>query len=316
VKLMPTKVLLDTDIDIVGDIDDAMCLAYLLAQPGCDLLGITTVSWETDKRAMVASALCKAAGRRVPIFPGAAAPLLVPLPSVESQQPYDVERAILERFDHDETFPRGQAVEFMRQTIRAHPGEVVLLAIGPLTNIGLLFAADPEIPQLLKGLVMMAGVFADRQPGADLREWNARLDPHASAIVYRAAVSMHRSIGLDVTRHVRMDAAELRRRLGGRPPQPLGGMIAAWLATAPSVTFHDPLAAATIFEDRICRFEQGLVEVELASERLQGLTHWTPGGPATGHEVALAVNRDVFFEHYFSTLLGLVKESIPHSPED
>jgi hypothetical protein len=52
---MPIKVLLDTDIDIVGDIDDAICLAYLLAQPAYDLLGITTVSWATDKRAMVAS---------------------------------------------------------------------------------------------------------------------------------------------------------------------------------------------------------------------------------------------------------------------
>src|SRR5215218_11347894 len=154
-----TKVLLDTDIDIVGDIDDVMCLAYLLAQPACELLGITTVSWETDKRAMVASALCKAAGRRVPILPGAETPLLVPLPTLESQQPYDVERSVLAQWDHDELFPRGQAIEFMRQTIRDHPGEVMLLAIGPLTNIALLFAVDPEIPSLLKGLVIMAGAF-------------------------------------------------------------------------------------------------------------------------------------------------------------
>jgi purine nucleosidase len=299
---MLIKVLLDTDIDIVGDIDDAMCLAYLLAQPNCDLLGITTVSWETDKRAMVASALCKAAGRQVPIYPGAATPLLVPLPSVESQQPYDVERAILGRWDHDQTFPRGQAVEFMRRTIRAHPGEVMLLAIGPLTNVALLFAADPEIPRLLKGLVMMAGVFADRPEGADPREWNARLDPHASAIVYRAAVNIHRSVGLDVTCSVRMEAAELHRRLGDRAPQPLGDMIAVWLATAPGITFHDPLAAATLFEDGICRFTPGLVEIELASEPLQGLTHWIPGGPHTPHEVALAVDRDLFFEHYISVL--------------
>jgi inosine-uridine nucleoside N-ribohydrolase len=299
---MPIKVLLDTDIDIVGDIDDAMCLAYLLAQPACELLGITTVSWETGKRAMVASALCKAAGRDVPIYPGAATPLLVPLPSVESQQPYDVEGAILARWEHNELFPRGQAVEFMRQTIRRHPGEVVLLAIGPLTNIALLFATDPEIPQLLKGLVMMAGLFAEREPGADLREWNARLDPQASAIVYRAPVSSHRSVGLDVTRQVRMEAAELRRRLGDRPPQPLGEMVEAWLAKAPGVTFHDPLAAATLFDERICRFKRGLVEVELTSERLQGLTYWTPGGTRAPHQVALGVDRERFFEHYFSNV--------------
>ena len=302
---MPVKVLLDTDIDIVGDIDDAMCLAYLLAHPACELLGITTVSWDTDKRAMVASALCKAAGRNVPIYPGAATPLLVPLPSVESQPPYDVEGAILARWEHDQTFPRGQAVEFMRQTIRRYPGEVVLLAIGPMTNVALLFAADPEISRLLKSLVMMAGVFAERMPGADLREWNARLDPHATAIVYRAAVGLHRSVGLDVTRHVRMDAAELRGRLGAQTPQPLGEMVAAWLDKAPGVTFHDPLAAATLFEDRICRFESGLVEVELAGERLQGLTHWTPGDSHAPHHVALGVDRELFFDHYFSIVAPL-----------
>src|SRR5688500_297959 len=120
---MRTKILLDTDIDIIGDIDDVMCLAYLLAQPACELLGVTTVSWATDRRAMVASALCRAAGRQVPSFPGAETPLLVPLPAVTSRQPYDAGRAILEQWEHDEVFPRGQAIEFMRQTIRDQPGE-------------------------------------------------------------------------------------------------------------------------------------------------------------------------------------------------
>ena len=58
---MPTKVLLDTDIG--SDIDDAVCLAYLLAQPECELLGITTVTGEAEKRARMASALCKVAGK-------------------------------------------------------------------------------------------------------------------------------------------------------------------------------------------------------------------------------------------------------------
>src|SRR5260370_378469 len=66
--------LLDTDIG--GDIDDALCLAYLLAQPACELLGITTVTGEAEKRAMLASALCKVAGKHVPIFPGVEYPLL------------------------------------------------------------------------------------------------------------------------------------------------------------------------------------------------------------------------------------------------
>jgi purine nucleosidase len=299
-EILMTKILLDTDIDIIGDIDDVMCLAYLLAQPTCELLGITTVSWATDKRAMVASALCKAAGRRVPIFPGAETPLLVPLPSVEPRQPYDIERAVLERWDHEEVFPRGQAIEFMRQTIRGQPGEVILLAIGPLTNIALLFAVDPEIPSLLKGLVMMAGVFTSRNSGTGLREWNALLDPHATAMVYRAAVGIHRSIGLDVTQQIKMSADLVRQHLRGNQSQILHNMTEAWLRTSDSITFHDPLAAATIFEPHVCRFEQGVVEVELSSERLRGLTYWTPAASNSRHEVAMQVDSTTFFEHYFS----------------
>ena len=65
---MGIKVLLDTDIG--SDIDDAVCLAYLLANPDCELMGITTVSGEAENRARIASAICKNASRDIPIFPG------------------------------------------------------------------------------------------------------------------------------------------------------------------------------------------------------------------------------------------------------
>jgi inosine-uridine nucleoside N-ribohydrolase len=64
---MPIKVLLDTDIG--SDIDDAICLAYLLANPECKLLGITTVTAEADARASMASAMCKVAGKPIPPLP-------------------------------------------------------------------------------------------------------------------------------------------------------------------------------------------------------------------------------------------------------
>lgn len=297
---MPTKILLDTDIDIVGDIDDAMCLAYLLAQPECDLLGITTVTWDTVQRAMVASAICKAAGRQVPIYPGVSTPLLVPLPSVSGTQPPQVEREVLDRWEHDETFPRGQAVEFMRQTIRAHPGEVVLLAIGPLTNVALLLAADPEIAGLLRGLVLMGGMFTSVVPGTGMREWNALVDPHATAMVYRAPVRWHRSVGLDITCDLHMSAADVRERLGGERPSLLRDMAELWFRKAGGITFHDPLTAATIFDESICRFEPGAVVVELESRRLQGLTYWNPSGDRPPHEVAVSLDPRRFFEHYFA----------------
>lgn len=59
------KILLDTDIG--GDIDDAVCLAYLLQEPKCELIGITTVCGEPERRAAVADAICRAAGKEVPV---------------------------------------------------------------------------------------------------------------------------------------------------------------------------------------------------------------------------------------------------------
>ena len=65
----------------------------------------------------------------------------------------------MSRYPHCEGFAPNVAVDFLRQTIRSRPGEITLLSVGPLTNIGLLFALDPEIPELLKQYVMMGGVY-------------------------------------------------------------------------------------------------------------------------------------------------------------
>src|ERR1700733_7568837 len=117
------SVLFDTDIG--SDIDDAVCLAYLLANPACDLLGITTVTGDTIKRASMASVLCKIAGKKIPIYPGRQQSLLT-----EQKQPHVPQAAVLDRWAHDTDFSQGEAIEFMRKTIRAHPGEVVLLGAG------------------------------------------------------------------------------------------------------------------------------------------------------------------------------------------
>lgn len=289
---MPTKVILDTDIG--SDIDDAFCLAYLLAQPECELLGITTVTGEADKRAMLASVLCKVAGKHVPIFPGAEEPLLVPQKQKQAPQ-----ASALPRWAHDRKFPRGQAIEFLKRTIHKYPGEVVLLTIGPLTNIGLLFRVDPEIPSLLRGLVMMCGIFTNRLAGVGPLEWNAIGDPHATAIVYRSAAGIHRSIGLDVTCQVTMNAKQLRDKLHSDLLRPVLDFAEVWFKQRDIVVFHDPLAGATVFDDQICAFKKGTVEVELTSERLKGMTLWEKGGPER-HEVALKVDSGRFFKHYFS----------------
>ena len=290
---MPEKVLFDTDIGT--DIDDAVCLAYLLAQPACELLGITTVSGESTKRAMLASALCRAAGKDVPICPGAEIPLLI-----EQMQPKAQQADALGDWPHDKDFPQGAAIEFLRQTVRAQPGEITLVAVGPLTNIGLLFRADPEIPRMLKGLVLMCGQFFGRAAGRGPVEWNASCDPHAAAIVYQSTVANHRSHGLDVTRQVTMSAKDVRARFQVPLLRPVAAFAEVFFERRNNITFHDPLAATTVFDDRICTFATGNVQVELENQQLAGFMHWQEDDATGRHQVADTVDADRFFAHYFS----------------
>ncbi len=292
---MAIKLIYDTDIG--SDIDDALALAYLLAQPECELLGVTTVTGEAERRAMMVSALCKVADKQIPIYPGVELPLIVP-----TRQPRSPQADALDKWPHDTSFPRAEAIEFMRHTIRVHPGEVTLLGTGPMTNIALLFAIDPDIPTLLKRLVLMCGVF-DRQRTsawpANEPEWNALNDPHAAEIVYRAPVPIHQSVGLDVTTRVTMPVPEFRARCTAPLLQPILDFVSIWSHDMNTITFHDPLAAACIFNPAICTFTPGTVHVELADKDLAGETHWNPADPNPRNQVALSVEPATFFQEYF-----------------
>ena len=295
---MATKLILDTDIG--SDIDDAVCLAYLLMQPECELLGITTVTGEPEKRAALASALCEAAGKDIPIYPGLEQPILG-----EQRQPRAEQAAALPRWPHRSLFPEGEAVEFLRRTIRAHPGEITLLAIGPLTNVGMLFALDREIPNLLKEVVIMGGVYLRADPNL---EWNIKLDAVAAAIVFRSPVPI-RALGLDVTLQVTLPVEEVRRRFTAPVLRPVLDFAEVWFDQSQVMTFHDPLAAVAIFDpapadsdEAICQFEPGLVTVDLATD--PGHTVFAPGQSGAPHAVAVEVRPERFFEEYFRVVAG------------
>jgi len=231
------------DTDIGSDIDDAVCLAYLLGQPRCELVGITTVTGEPIKRAMLASAICKAASRDdIPIHSGAAVPILV-----EGKQKKAPQAEVLDNWPHRDDYQPNTAIDFMREVIHSRPGEITLLTVGPLTNAGLLFAIDPEIPKLLKSMVSMCGVFTNRLAGVGPLEWNAIGDPHATALVYNAPIAEHTSIGLEVTCKCQMSADECRKRIHGGPLDVVIDMAEVWFRGRQQITFHDPLAAVSVF---------------------------------------------------------------------
>ena len=290
------KIWLDTDIG--SDIDDALALALLLSRADCEILGISTVTEIEAARAKLASVMCRVAQKEIPIFPGTRTSLLTIPTQREVQQ-----QGALDKWPHDTDFaaPAFAAIEAMRAAIRANPGEVTLLGIGPMTNIALLFAIDPEIPALLGQLVLMCGSF-ERQGPDNGAEWNAHNDRHATEMVYQAPVKRHISIGLDVTLQVRMERAEFEQRLGQtKLGRPILDMSAAWFRNVHHVIFHDPLAAATIIAPDLCGYKRGQVTVETADAQSGGVTAWQPqaDGP---HQIAVEVDKDRFYEMYFGDL--------------
>jgi purine nucleosidase len=291
------------DTDLGSDIDDAVALAYLVKQPHCELLGITTVSGNTAQRAALGEIICRAAGRDdIPIHAGLDKPLLFG-PGQPHVPQYEAIHDLPHRTEYAIT-----AIDFLRETIRSRPGEITLLAVGPMTNIGALFASDPEIPSLLKSLVLMCGVYTGRAghgPGAT--EWNATRDPVATALVYQQGAGKLLGVGLDVTMLCRMPADQCRSRFlaAGGPLAAVAPMAEVWFRRAPEVTFHDPLAAALLFDPDICTYAEGEASIPLYPESLAGMTYWKSGKrEASPHRIAVTVDKDRFFDHYFAITGG------------
>lgn len=301
------------DFDIGTEIDDAIALAYLLANPECELVGITTSCGESIKRAEMASVLCRAAGKKVPIHAGCERPLLIT--QMETTAP---QAAILPHYEHDTGFAPNTAIPFMQKVIRENPGEVTLLAVAPMTNLGLLFAMDPELPELLDGLYLLCGSpthqrhdvvteslsamerddFIRVLASQGILENNSIVDPHATSIVYRARCRNFVNIGNNVSSRVVMTPEEAERRFRHPIMQVVMSIAREWFKDEPRVSFHDPLAAVCIFNDDVCSYKRGYMDCVLDSRLLGGMTIFRedPAGP---HQVAWDVDGDKFFEHLF-----------------
>lgn len=293
---MNGKILLDTDIG--GDIDDAICLAYLLKEPKCNLLGISIVCGESEKRASVADAICKAAGHTVPIVAGLDT-TLQPIPVYPTPEG----AVALKNWAHDD-FSKGNAPEFLYEKIKENPNEITLIAIGNMTNVATMFREHPDASSLLKGLFVMNGYFGKKTLPEPYWNWNSWADPLASEIVFASSVSTHRAVPLEVTNMLTIEAERAGELFKSNSllMKAVFDFGNAWLESSSKLTLHDPLAAVSVFYPDICCFERGFVNVETEKKEDMGGTHFAPS-PDGNVEIARTVDTKRFY-HILSSVLN------------
>jgi purine nucleosidase len=211
-------VIFDTD----PGVDDAMALAFALAHPRIELVGVTTVFGNVYVQQATQNALylLQLAGSHAPVAQGAAQPLQ----GSQGEPPAFIHGAdglgnLANRAASDGRRPEARsAAQFIVDSARARPGEITLVPVGPLTNIALALKLEPRLPQLVRQVVLMGG--AVREPGnvSPVAEANIWGDPDAADAVFTAGFALT-MVGLDVTHrvHVRVSMYEELARLKPHP---------------------------------------------------------------------------------------------------
>jgi purine nucleosidase/pyrimidine-specific ribonucleoside hydrolase len=178
----PVKIIIDTDIG--DDIDDAIALSFALGSPEFEILGVTTVYGDAELRARVARRLCNTWGRNdIPVHVGLERPLAFEfhpdtVPENPSQRDAVKDMPLMSR--------TPGAVDFIAETVSEYPGEVNILTIGAMTNIGALFCKDPSIAEKIYSVVSLAGYMP---PRLERPEWNVKYDPPAAQIIAKSGVN-------------------------------------------------------------------------------------------------------------------------------
>jgi inosine-uridine nucleoside N-ribohydrolase len=223
-------------IDCDTGIDDSLALLYACASPEAEIVAVTCVAGNVDARQVAENtrAVLELAGRDdVEVALGREVPLardLVTTP--ETHGPRGIGYAELPPARR--ALSSRHAVDLLIDKIRNRPGEVTLVTLGPLTDVALAALRQPELPRLLRRLVIMGGSY--RSPGntAPTSEWNVHVDPEAARIVFNAfgapdVVAAREAaglpgrplaLGLDVTERAKLTPDHLERlaaRAGCRP---------------------------------------------------------------------------------------------------
>lgn len=252
----PTPILLDTDIG--SDIDDAFAFALILASPELELRGVTTVSGDTQARALLACAWLSRIGRKdVPVAAGKPPQPACP---IDGQIQYVRHPAVI--FNRTSKPQKEGAVALLHQQLKKQPGQTIL-AIGPLTNIAALLAKHPECKPWIKQIVLMGGSLRtgyDGKPGR-VPEYNIKTDIAAARAVFRSGVPLVVA-PLDVTAQLKLGEAERRKifATGSLSNQQLQCLYQLWDQETP-IPF-DPAAVALCIDDRFFKIRNAALDVD------------------------------------------------------
>lgn len=283
------KIILDTDIG--DDIDDAWALAFVMSYEGFAPLGVTITHGNTPERAKIACKMLHIAKRDdIPVFVGR-----------------KTNDKVFQQYSWAEDFTaklpaKKSAADFIVETVKRYPGEVTLLAVGPLQNIADALRKEPNLGKYVKRVVLMSGCVygASFSPGKPMPEWNVYQSTADAQLVYGAGLPLT-IVPLDATTHVQLSDQERKRVVDHDSPltYALECLYRLWLSSPTQrMTLHDQLAVAetassgTFFAKQetlsLIVDEQGYTRID--SER---------GKPVI---VCLEPKRDEFMQYYLNQL--------------
>jgi len=281
------KIIIDTDIG--DDIDDAFAVALALKSPELKILGISTTFGDTEARAKILDRMLGEAGRaEIPVLAGTPTKTTNPM----SQRRYG-------EGGHFAKSSHPNSVEFILDQIRRYPGQITLIGIGPLMNVGALIDKDRQTFLKLKRVVMMGGSIERGygDPWSPNRgpepEWNIINDIPAARKLFLSGVSLY-VMPLDSTQ-LKFD--EVKRaylfKQGTRLTDALTLLYHEWGQQTP--TLFDPMTVSYILNPQICPVEPMHIVVDD-----KGFTRREPGAPNV--QVCLRSDSDAFFHLLISRL--------------
>ena len=279
----PQRIILDTD----PGVDDAIAFFLALRSPELRVEAVTPVSGNVPLSLTLPNALrlLEIAGRAdIPVAAGAATPLVRRLVTAKYAHGNNGLGGV--DFPEPKTKPVAEtATELICRIVRANPGEITIVAIGPLTNVATVLKSDSTIAPLIKSIVIMGGSLSGGNvtPAA---EFNLYVDPEAARIVFDAGIPLT-MVGLDVTRKVVIHDEQVRTLEATQNPvsQAAGKILRANFnrlsktGGASGFAMHDPLTVAHLIDPAIVTLKDYFVEVETSGEITAGETVGYTRGP-------------------------------------